>query len=764
MNPFFNYLLQTAIALAVFYMLYWFLLRKETFFQINRFYFLAGAIFCLILPAINRAFLPVAHEIPVIRVIHDGYEYLNKTFTLDPVTVSQGKSILFSWHGVVLILYLTGVILLAARLFYQTGFLIHEIRKYGVRKISGMKVVVSKQIQSPFSFFSYIFLHPSQINESNLSNIILHEKEHIRQRHSIDLFVVECLSVFQWFNPFVWFYRRSVKETHEFLADRTVIRQGISLQNYQNLLLRFSLGHTYMGLIHTFNYSLGKKRMIMMKKRKSPNRRKWRMLFLIPVLVLLNLAFSNPFPGGSAFEDQKGSTESHLVKGKVTAEDTGKSLPGVSVIIKDTNTGTITDKSGEFVLEIEEENIMLSVSFIGYESLMVKAKKGEFLNIVLKRKTDKKKLDYPEKKHVTELSSIDAAIYNAALYIIDGKEVIKEEADKYLRDSDIIQSISVLKGETAVEKYGEKGKNGVIIFTTKDYISINSPGNLNSNENKELSSLYQDKTLYFVSEKEITNKEFRQLNPDNIQSVNVLKGENAVKNYGERARDGVIIVTLKDYISSNSDKKYFVKGKVLYDGTGEPLPGASVIIMSTTIGTISDLNGEFSLQVDKEKVWLAISYVGYETLKVWAKDGEYLNIRLKRGVYKIDLDQQELKDNNKPLQPDKPTKRSQGKIFFVVEDVPHFPGGIQALSEYISSNILYPKKALKKKISGKVMVRFLVDKQGNIKDVAIEKGVDSLLDQEALRVVSNMPKWKPGEQRGKPVGVTLSVPVEFKLK
>jgi len=67
-------------------------------------------------------------------------------------------------------------------------------------------------------------------------------------------------------------------------------------------------------------------------------------------------------------------------------------------------------------------------------------------------------------------------------------------------------------------------------------------------------------------------------------------------------------------------------------------------------------------------------------------------------------------------------------------------------------------------ISGKVIVRFLVDKQGNIKDVAIEKGVDSLLDQEAMRVVSNMPKWKPGEQRGKPVEVTLSVPVEFKLK
>ncbi|NQU81894.1 MAG: carboxypeptidase-like regulatory domain-containing protein, partial [Bacteroidetes bacterium] len=97
----------------------------------------------------------------------------------------------------------------------------------------------------------------------------------------------------------------------------------------------------------------------MMKKRKSPNRRKWRALFLIPVVVFLNLAFSNPFSGGSTFEDQEGLTETYLVKGKVTAEDTGKPLPGVNIIIKDTYTGTITDINGEFSLEVKEENIML---------------------------------------------------------------------------------------------------------------------------------------------------------------------------------------------------------------------------------------------------------------------------------------------------------------------------------------------------------------------------------------------------------------------
>jgi len=688
MNTFFNYLLQTAIALAVFYMLYWFLLRKETFFRINRFYFLAASIFCMILPAINRAFLPVAHEIPAIRVIHDGYVYLNETFIIDPVTISQGKSILFSWHGVVLILYLTGVILLAVRLFYQTGFLIHEIRKYGVREISGMKAVVSKQIQSPFSFFSYIFLHPSQINESNLSNIIMHEKEHIKQRHGIDLFVVECLSVFQWFNPFVWFYRRSVKETHEFLADRAVIRQGIPLQNYQNLLLGFSMGQTYMGLVHTFNYSLSKKRMIMMKKSKSPNRRKWRVLFLIPVLVLLNLAFSNPFSGGSTFEDQKGSTESNLVKGKVTAEDTNKPLPGVNVIIKDTYTGTITDKNGDFSLEVKEENIMLSVSFIGYETLVIKAKKGEFLNIVLKRKTDKKELDYPEKEPVTQLSSI-----YAGLNIIDGKEVTKEEAVKLQQDPEHIQSISVLKGETAVEKYGEKGKNGAMIFTTKDHVATKS------------------NMSYILTE------------------------------------------------------GYLIKGKVIAEDTKTPLAGASIIIKDSHTGTITDLNGEFSLMVKQEGVGLYISYVGYKTIQVKSEKGKYLNLKLERETYRLELDYKEVKKiDDTPPPPVEPTKSFQDEKFVVVEDVPHFPGGNQALVEYISSNIKYPKDALKEGKSGKVLVTVRINEKGEVTNTRVTEAVHPLLDKEALRVISTMPDWKPGTQHGKYVSCDLILPIEFKLE
>jgi len=385
-------------------------------------------------------------------------------------------------------------------------------------------------------------------------------------------------------------------------------------------------------------------------------------LFLLPVLVLLSLAFSNPFSGEPADKDQKGITDSYIIKGKVTAEDTNKPLPGVNIIIKGTPVGTVTDINGEFLLNVEKENIVLSFSHPGYETLAVKAKSD----------------------------------------------------------------------------------------------------NLNLNENIKLSSIYQDKApLFIVNEKEITNEEMKQLKPENIDSLTVLKGESAVKAYGERATDGVIIITLKDYYSTNSNKKYLVKGKVFDDSTGEPLPGASIIISNTNTGTITDKNGEFSLKTDNEKISLTVSYVGYKTAIVKAEDDKYLEVKLKRDVYKVHLEQPKPKDKTEPIKPDEPVEKDQDETFVIVEDVPHFPGGTTALQEYLISNTHYPKKAKEEGVSGTVWVRFTVDESGKVKNVMLDKKLYTPLDKEALRVISSMPDWKPGFQHGKAVPVELVLPVMF---
>ncbi len=103
------------------------------------------------------------------------------------------------------------------------------------------------------------------------------------------------------------------------------------------------------------------------------------------------------------------------------------------------------------------------------------------------------------------------------------------------------------------------------------------------------------------------------------------------------------------------------------------------------------------------------------------------------------------------------------EIFMVVEDAPEFPGGTQALLDYLRKNIKYPAICRENNIQGRVLVSFVVNKDGAIVDPEVVKGVNPSLDKEALRVIAGMPKWKPGSQRGKPVRVKYTVPVNFRL-
>ena len=105
----------------------------------------------------------------------------------------------------------------------------------------------------------------------------------------------------------------------------------------------------------------------------------------------------------------------------------------------------------------------------------------------------------------------------------------------------------------------------------------------------------------------------------------------------------------------------------------------------------------------------------------------------------------------------------QEEVFFIVEQMPEFPGGETALREYIAKNVKYPRNAQEIGIQGKVYVTFIVDKNGNVTNATIARSVDTALDKEALRVINSLPKWTPGKQRGQAVNVSFTVPINFVL-
>ena len=112
----------------------------------------------------------------------------------------------------------------------------------------------------------------------------------------------------------------------------------------------------------------------------------------------------------------------------------------------------------------------------------------------------------------------------------------------------------------------------------------------------------------------------------------------------------------------------------------------------------------------------------------------------------------------------KEVEEEETQVFFIVEDMPEFPGGEMALRAYIANAIKYPVIAQENGIQGKVYVTFVVGKDGSVSNATIARGVDPSIDKEALRVVNSLPAWKPGKQRGKPVNVSYTVPINFVLQ
>ena len=109
-------------------------------------------------------------------------------------------------------------------------------------------------------------------------------------------------------------------------------------------------------------------------------------------------------------------------------------------------------------------------------------------------------------------------------------------------------------------------------------------------------------------------------------------------------------------------------------------------------------------------------------------------------------------------------EEEEAQVFFIVEEMPEFPGGELALRKYIANSIKYPVIAQENGIQGKVYVTFVVDRDGSVSNAHVARGIDPSLDKEALRVVNSLPKWKPGKQRGKPVRVSYTVPINFVLQ
>ena len=228
---------------------------------------------------------------------------------------------------------------------------------------------------------------------------------------------------------------------------------------------------------------------------------------------------------------------------------------------------------------------------------------------------------------------------------------------------------------------------------------------------------------------------------------------------GEIAAEAVAGVKEATEISVLSEDDVKVSGQVIDDFNG-PVIGANVIVKGTNVGTITDTEGYFVLETTKNAV-LRFSFPGMKAKEVAVKD---VQGKLKVQLYSDGSAQgSQSAPPPPPMSPQISTDPSD-LVFTVVEVMPEFPGGQGALLQFLAKSIKYPVIAQQNGIQGRVTCSFVVGKDGVIRNIEVIRGVDPSLDLEATRVISMMPKWKPGMQKGKEVSVKYTVPVTFRLQ
>ncbi|HEV3413692.1 MAG TPA: M56 family metallopeptidase [Puia sp.] len=340
------FLFKLSVCLAIVWCFYQAVLRRLTFYSLNRWYLLGYSLISFLIPLINIGpMLPKwpAGEPVVLQYIPAMGGVAQRT----AAGVSSLPSAGLSGWAIILWVLAAGSVLLLVRVIVRWVSLVRLRRN--ARLIDGHEVKIYQVDKPiiPFSFGNAIYLNQHSHSEQEWADIILHEYVHIRQRHTVDILSSELVSVLNWYNPFAWLIRYSIRQNLEFIADQEVLDNGVERKGYQYHLLKV-VGESGYRLANKFNFSSLKKRIVMMNKVRSAKVHLLKLLFLLPLVAVLLVAFRDRYTGllgsqGPVFVNAAGI---------VISSPDRKPMEGV--VVRDTVTGlqTTTDGNGFYKLHI----------------------------------------------------------------------------------------------------------------------------------------------------------------------------------------------------------------------------------------------------------------------------------------------------------------------------------------------------------------------------------------------------------------------------
>lgn len=519
-----QYLLKLSISLAVVYLFYALVLRRLTFYTWNRWYLLGYSLLAFFIPFIN-----------ISPMLEQGAWNDNKMVQMIPVvgnySVTATESNQVDGWVVSLFLLIAGIVIMLVRLLVQYLSFRHIRRSSQLLSNDAVKIYQVNKFIIPFSFGRSIFINQHQHNEEELKEIIRHEFIHVKQRHTADILWGEILCMLNWYNPFVWFIRRSIRQNLEFIADHQVLEAGLDRKQYQYLLLKV-VGAPAFAIANQFNFSSLKKRIAMMNKMRSARVHLIKFMFILPLLTILLLAFRNAAINNRA---EKAIPENELAGMGIDSSISISITDTIPLIGKITGVRTDSARSITVVVNKDTSRFFLDASLNGpgspYRVMGNTAVRG----------------------------------VKEALFVVDGVPLPGGDDVLKTMDPSDIRSITVLKDRSAEAIYGEKGKDGVILITTKMGVKLQpsvapAPSvkdtvpvrpvttriRIDGNEGK--SGLESFPGIIMIDGQEYDSVSIRKidLKPENIERIDVLKGSSAEPAHGVKgSTHGVIKISTK---------------------------------------------------------------------------------------------------------------------------------------------------------------------------------------------------------------------------
>ena len=620
MGAFFVYILKSSVCLAVFYLFYRLLLSKETFHRFNRFALLGILLLSCIVP-----FMEVTVKEPT--EVHQQFltfEELLLTVGVSPVEEAGNIMLVsdFTWREMLLLVYLSGIVFFLIRTVWSLFRMLHLIRDSRiVSRENGITIIAHRKNIAPFSWMKFVLISETDLLE-NGTEILVHEVAHIRKRHSIDLLVADICIFFQWFNPASWLLKQELQNIHEYEADECVINQGIDAKKYQLLLIKKAVGTRLYSMANSFNHSSLKKRITMMLKEKSSPWARLKYLYVLPVAAIAVTAFARPEVSDKVekISSVKVNDLAAIVETKVaeSAGDTTKpaDVKYVPAEVRKRLKGTLVFEVAEEMPEFPGGGMSALMSYLK-DNMRYPAsakEKGTQGRVTVQFVVDKD----GSIKEPKLLRSVDKDMDAEALRLISnmpkwkpGRQKGQPVAVKYTvpvmfsLDDDKLEKTSSANGIT-VEGYAGNGKE----------------------------------PLYIVDGKEVTPSVMSALDPNKIERVTVLKDKSATELYGEKGKNGVLLITLKQGtpgIVIRRDKEVTENAKVQHNGSLDLtktiyIDGEKVDLGTKTIDDLIPAENIESIEVKKEAGGKGEIYIATKKTKAVEKTSVQGNMKVEGKV------------------------------------------------------------------------------------------------------------------------------------